>query len=486
MKRALKRFRPSMTTSLLVVLLAFMVCAFGTIYVFQIYMLEDFYELNIFNNINSIASNIEAEIRLGNDDFDALADEYALVDDNICVLIAEYYDDGGLTIHVSQTDGLACTLYYLSDGQIISLHEDTAEAGGNANYQIENLLRIGREHTGIIRMAMHNMSMADGEYAVMVSFNTQSLISVTGTIQAQFLFVIGFVAVFVFVLALFFSIIFVKPLKKINEEAKSLPEGVYDGNEIKTNIQEMYDINETLKESCVAIKQADIARKELLSNVSHDLRTPLTMIVGYGEMMIDFDEEKNDDNITLIIDEAKRLSNLVNDLLDLSKAELGRLDLDIREVELNTFLTSVYNQYRVYLENQNIKFDIELDKDITCAIDDARMRQVLYNFINNAMNYNDSPEAVIKLSSVYEGGACIVSVYDNGKGIAPEDLEKIWDRYYKVDKEHKRQVIGSGIGLSLAKMILEAHDIEYGVESELGEYSRFWFKVRAIPKDVQQ
>lgn len=475
-----------MTTSLLVVLLVFMVCAFGIIYIFQIYMLEDFYEFNIFNNIGSIASGIESEMLEGSSDFVSLANEYAADDDNICVLITKFDDDGSLSLYASEVDGLACTLYYLSDSQIVSLQEDTASVGGSANYQIEQLLRIGMQHSGIIRMAMRNVSLSDGEYAVMVSYHTQSLISLTGTIQAQFFFVIGFVAIFVFVLALSFSIIFVKPLKKINDKAKSLPEGIYDGDEIQTNIQEMYDINKTLKESCLAIKQADTARKELLSNVSHDLRTPLTMIVGYGEMMIDFDEEKNDDNINLIIDEAKRLSNLVNDLLDLSKAELGRLDLNVSDIKLNDFLTSVYNQYRIYLENQNIKFDIELDKDINCAIDEARMRQVLYNFINNAMNYNDRADAVIKLSSVYENDACIISVHDNGRGIASEDLEKIWHRYYKVDKEHKRQVIGSGIGLSLAKMILEAHGLEYGVESELGEYSRFWFKVKAISKDVRQ
>ena len=281
-----------------------------------------------------------------------------------------------------------------------------------------------------------------------------------------------------------FSIFFVKPLKKINEEAKSLPQGVYDGDEIHTNIQEMVDINETLKESCISIKQADVARKELLSNVSHDLRTPLTMIVGYGEMMIDFDDEKTNDNIKLVVDEAKRLSNLVNDLLDLSKAELGKLDLNKEMVDLNDFLTSVYNQYRIYLENQNIKFDLELDEDIECELDDPRMRQVLYNFINNAMNYNDKEDPYIRLSTKKDGDTVTISVYDNGKGISPEDVDKIWDRYYKVDKEHKRQLIGSGIGLSLAKMILEAHGLEYGVESSLGEYSRFYFKIRAH-KEVQ-
>ena len=195
-------------------------------------------------------------------------------------------------------------------------------------------------------------------------------------------------------------------------------------------------------------------------------------------------DEKTNDNIKLVVDEAKRLSNLVNDLLDLSKAELGKLDLNKETVDLNDFLTSVYNQYRIYLENQNIKFDLELDEDIECELDDPRMRQVLYNFINNAMNYNDKEDPYIRLSTKKDGDTVTISVYDNGKGISPEDVDKIWDRYYKVDKEHKRQLIGSGIGLSLAKMILEAHGLEYGVESSLGEYSRFYFKIRAH-KEVQ-
>ena len=489
-----------MTACLVGILVVFLVTMLYTMYTFQINMLEDFYTSSVFQNLDRVAKEASQrleDVTLDNIDYydyQAIVDPYYSQENGeVCVLIEpsdtivdtygtedfytsmQYQEGNSATTH--------CSLDLTSDSQRQEIYEETKANGGEAYYEIFRLLAMNQETDNLVAVS-HIVERPEGEYLVMASYTIKDLANVQDTISAQFIFLIVFVIIFTIVLAMIFSIFFVKPLKKINEEAKSLPQGVYDGDEIHTNIQEMVDINETLKESCISIKQADVARKELLSNVSHDLRTPLTMIVGYGEMMIDFDDEKTNDNIKLVVDEAKRLSNLVNDLLDLSKAELGKLDLNKEMVDLNDFLTSVYNQYRIYLENQNIKFDLELDEDIECELDDPRMRQVLYNFINNAMNYNDKEDPYIRLSTKKDGDTVTISVYDNGKGISPEDVDKIWDRYYKVDKEHKRQLIGSGIGLSLAKMILEAHGLEYGVESSLGEYSCFYFKIRAH-KEVQ-
>ncbi|MBR3228163.1 MAG: HAMP domain-containing histidine kinase, partial [Erysipelotrichaceae bacterium] len=225
------------------------------------------------------------------------------------------------------------------------------------------------------------------------------------------------------------------------------------------------------------IIKADKAKKELIGNVSHDLRTPLTMIVGYGEMIRNLPEENNPENINVIIDEAKRLSTLVDDLLDLSKAESGKIELNKKETSLNDMLKSVYRQYENYCRTQNVRFELRLAEDRMINIDEHRITQVLYNFINNALNYNDKEDREIILGQEKHGDKTRVYVYDNGQGIADENISKVWDRYYKVDKEHKRAHLGSGIGLSLSRELLEAHGLEYGVESKEGEYSRFYFEV---------
>ena len=283
------------------------------------------------------------------------------------------------------------------------------------------------------------------------------------------------------ILALILSRFIVKPINDINRESKNLAKGAYDGDLIKTSSKEFAELNETLINANEDINKAEIAKKELIGNVSHDLRTPLTMIVGYGEMIRDLPEENTEENINVIIDEAKRLSTLVDDLIDISKADQIKTELHKEKISLNSFLTEVYRQYEKYCEVQDIDLKLDLKEDITVEIDAKRIKQVLYNFVNNALNYNNKENKEIIIGTdVNPDGSYRVYVFDNGEGIDEKDIANVWDRYYKVDKEHKRTHIGSGIGLSLARSLLEAHGMNYGVESVKGEFTKFYFDVAAV------
>ena len=204
------------------------------------------------------------------------------------------------------------------------------------------------------------------------------------------------------------------------------------------------------------------------------------MIVGYGEMIRDLPEENNEENINVIIDEAKRLSTLVDDLIDISKMDSVAVELNKEVISLNELLKNVYHQYELYCRNQGIDLELQLSDDINVELDEKRIKQVLYNFVNNALNYNNKEEKKIIIGCEKKDELYRVFVYDNGEGIEDSDIRNIWDRYYKVDKEHRRHHIGSGIGLSLARELLVAHGLNYGVESEKGKYSKFYFDVKAI------
>lgn len=282
-------------------------------------------------------------------------------------------------------------------------------------------------------------------------------------------------------MAVIISQMILKPIDLIKSESRLLPYGQYKGDKLNTNIRELHEFNEVLEIANKEILNAEKAKKELIGNVSHDLRTPLTMIVGYAEMIRDLPDEDNAENAQIIINEAKRLSSLVSDLLDFSKVD--SIILKKEEVSLNNLLKDVYNQYQNYFKEQNVKFNLKLSEDILVDIDIKRIKQVLYNFINNAYNYNENSDRQITLGVDILDNVHRVYVLDNGIGIKEENLSKIWDRYYKVDKEHKRSTLGSGIGLSLAKNILEAHGLNYGVESEYGKYSKFWFDLNCEEDD---
>ena len=207
--------------------------------------------------------------------------------------------------------------------------------------------------------------------------------------------------------------------------------------------------------------------------------TPLTMITGYGEVMRDLPGENTPENIQIIIDEATRLSTLVNDLLDLSKIQSGSIQPEKSEFCLTDSIKNIFTRYAKLKEQDGYNILFESDEDVYIFADELKISQVIYNLVNNAVNYVGEDKTVIVTQKV-NGKKVLIEVTDHGDGIPPEKLEYIWDRYYKVDKEHKRGVIGTGLGLSIVKGILDSHKARYGVRSTLGKGSTFWFELDIV------
>ena len=207
--------------------------------------------------------------------------------------------------------------------------------------------------------------------------------------------------------------------------------------------------------------------------------TPLTMITGYGEVMRDLPGENTPENIQIIIDEATRLSTLVNDLLDLSKLQSGALQAEKKEFCLTDSVRDIFTRYAKLVEQDGYNIIFEAYENVYINADELRISQVIYNLVNNAVNHVGEDKTVIVTQKPQKGGKVRIEVTDHGEGIPADKLEYIWERYYKVDKEHKRGVIGSGLGLSIVKSILDAHNAHYGVRSALGKGSTFWFEIAA-------
>ncbi len=217
-------------------------------------------------------------------------------------------------------------------------------------------------------------------------------------------------------------------------------------------------------------------RRELIANISHDLRTPLTMITGYGEVMRDLPGENTPENVQTIIEESRRLTALVNDMLDLSKLQSGMQTLHKAPFSLTRSICGILRRYAKLTEQDGYHIDFLYDEDATVDADEMKLSQVVYNLINNAVAYTGEDKKVT-VRQVLSPASVRIEVEDTGEGIAPEDLPYIWDRYYRVDKIHKRAQIGTGLGLSIVKTILDLHRARYGVTSEKGRGSTFWFEL---------
>lgn len=218
-----------------------------------------------------------------------------------------------------------------------------------------------------------------------------------------------------------------------------------------------------------------------MANVSHDLKTPLTMIKGYAEMIRDLNSdniEKRNDNLNVIIEESERLNVLVEDLLTLSKIQANKDTIVKEKFDLIEMINSIVKRYAIYKDTEGYKFEINAPKEVIIDADKKKLEQVIYNLINNAINYTGKDKRII--INVIVDDKVKVEIKDTGKGISEEDLPHIWEKYYHSKKKHKRNVIGTGIGLSIVKTILESHGFKYGVESKKNKGTTFYFEIEHL------
>lgn len=284
------------------------------------------------------------------------------------------------------------------------------------------------------------------------------------------------------VLALIFSLIvsFIisrnisRPIVKLNDAALELARGKFDTEFSGKGYREIEELSDTLNYTARELGKANEFQRELLANVSHDLRTPLTMIGGYAEVMRDIPGENTPENVQVIIDETKRLTAFVNNILDLSKLQSGFETLKYDAVCITDMLESIRTRYFNLTKNDGYTVEIQADDDAYVRCDEAKISQAFYNLMDNAVNHTGEDKTVV-IRQIVTDKKVRIEISDSGEGIAPEELPYIWDRYYRAKKTaHKRAVVGSGIGLSIVKSIFELHKLLYGVESEIGKGTTFW------------
>jgi len=313
-------------------------------------------------------------------------------------------------------------------------------------------------------------------YAVIIRAVISPVNATVTTLRYQLYFISCIILFLSVILAFIIAKRVSKPIEKITQSAMTLANGNYDTRFAGKGFYEIAALSDTLNTAAVELSRVESLRRELLANVSHDLRTPLALIYSYAEMMRDFPDEITPEQIQTIMDETRRLTSLVNDILDISKLENEMEQLNTSRYNLTQSISETVKTTEELLKKEGFEITFSHNGDVYVDADKVKIDRAFYNLLINAINYSGESRNILVEQTITDNRVRI-SVIDYGEGIAEADLPFIWDRYFKSGKAHKRAVTGSGLGLSIVKKIIEIHGAQYGVISESGKGSTFWFEI---------
>ena len=314
---------------------------------------------------------------------------------------------------------------------------------------------------------VYAIDLGNNKY-VFLNTTLEDLSIATTLLKNQMIYISIFIIALAIILAMFIAKQFNKPILRITDKAKDMGKGNYDVKFEESNIDELKELSNVLSVAASEMKETDELRRDLLANVSHDLKTPLTMIKAYAEKVRDIsykDDEKRNKDLSVIVDESDRLNVLVNDLVEMSKIDAKKSSLVKTKYDIKDEINEVMKRYELIQEKEGYKINLIIpDKELPVMLDRKKMDQVFYNLINNALEHSGD-DKLVEIDVKLKKDIITVKIKNYGKPIKKEEIPLVWNRYYTKEKNHKRNNIGSGIGLSIVKDVFELHDIKYGVES---------------------
>jgi len=287
-------------------------------------------------------------------------------------------------------------------------------------------------------------------------------------------------------LVYFFSRRITNPLKQISNAAKIISGGEFNKRLNINSRDEIGELAGSFNQMAVALENLEEMRRGFIANVSHELRTPMTSIKGFIEGILDgtIPMEKQKDYLNIVRDEVMRLNRLVNDLLDLAKMESGEIHLMFSNFNINELIRRCIIKLEHLITEKELEVTVNFDEETFVSADLDAIERVLINLIHNAVKFTPN-KGIIGINTIIDADRLIISVADTGIGIDKEELNMIWDRFYKTDKSRSRDKLGTGLGLAIVKNIINEHGQEIWVESEPGKGTTFHFTLKRADESLK-
>lgn len=405
---------------------------------------------------------------------------------------SEIYENGGMSSFcVDISDVTLRQIFKVENLSYCNLHRTrpTDENSELPSYSTARAMRqLCRETGSCVRKInpptpsgtvelMVGRTTSDGSYTVLVTTSLMH-VSEAGEVMST---VLPLAAALIFAFSMsaawLFSEWFTKPLRQLSGAARQVAQGDY-AVQVETNRRdELGDLAQEFNHMAKEVQHAAQMQRDLLANVSHDLRTPLTLIRGYAETVRDLtgdEPEKRTEQLNIIVDETDRLSGLVNSVMELSKVSSGAEKPELVDFDMAQLCEEVAERYDAVCAQNGWTLKLETEERCPVRADPAMMERVLHNLLGNAMHHIGEDGVFLLRAVPLKEGGCRVEIEDHGPGIRPEDLPHIFDRYYRSRSDSGK--VGTGLGLSITKAILQGHGFRFGVNSTLGEGTVFWFQ----------
>ena len=389
--------------------------------------------------------------------------------------------NGQVLLFMPESDSLLPVYQYKDQLPKLKKMLAASKSSGAVSFKISS----GVDKYSTLAYARYLRKAEDNEVYLYIFSPLYPVSSTVEILKDQLFYVTLITLIGAFSLAIYFANRISKPIKDITTTAKDMGRGNYNVKFVGNSYSEINNLAAALNTATYELGNADARQKDLIANVSHDLKTPLTMIRSYAEMIRDLsgdNPERRNTHLQVIIDESERMSHLVSDMATISAMQTKKIVLEKTAFDLSAVSASILASYDIYQEQDGYDFVFNAPKDCIVFADKDRISQVISNLTTNAVKYCGE-DKYIALTIRKIGRKYRLEVSDHGPGIKPEELPHVWERYYKTSTNYVRETSGTGLGLSIVKEILMLHNANYGVESKFGKGSTFWFELDMVKKE---
>ncbi len=467
--------------------MVFMISILALVWTLQLAFVDDIYTLNKISEIRTTADTIEANLE--HEDLDALVSRLSFNSSSSIRVFSTTTGeiissaDSAMSSLISLSSTSLMDKYYLAvadGGEYISTNVFSGVLGDDYDeLAFEGLTPSGDDDTASSILYVRAITLESGaQYCVLIEGVITPFTSSTNSSLIVLGIASGSILIFILIIAFVLGKSIVEPIKYVTASATEIKNGNYNIDFKGDGYKEIDDLNDALRKASTELSSVEKYRQELVANVSHDLRTPLSLIKGYCELMSDIPTERTPENLDIISEEVDRLSALVADMLDLSRTqeEMSKLQLTNFNIVASVAAIAKRLKHMLVARNLNVQFNTD-DAILMVYADEMKISQVIYNLLSNAINYVGA-DNLVEVNITKRRGNVRVEVTDHGDGIDVAILPNIWDRYYKSDRNHIRSHIGTGLGLSIVKTVMAKHEGgQYGVLTKKGEGSTFYIEL---------